>query len=194
MQYPVALLFRRPRTPNGIVENDYGHGSIVDPKHIDDSASRNFHSLARIGSLMLLLISVFMGAASRAEPDSSKPPTFVFVCLHGSVKSQIAAAHFNRIASERGLSVIAISRGIAVDSKIPAAIREGLARDGLAPATDVPVGLTSEQAAGSAFESLRARAPRRSQPCQPLNLEPSKESGGRFSLCGPTRTACSALF
>jgi hypothetical protein len=92
---------------------------------------------------------VFMGTTSRAEHDSSKPATFVFVCLHGSVKSQIAAAHFNRIAMERGLPVVAISRGIAVDNKIPAAIREGLARDGLAPATDVPVGLTSKQAAAA---------------------------------------------
>jgi protein-tyrosine-phosphatase len=93
---------------------------------------------------------VFMGAARSAEPDSSKPATFVFVCLHGSVKSQIAAAHFNRIAREHGLSVIAISRGIAVDDKIATAIRDGLARDGLAPATDVPVRLTSEQAAAAA--------------------------------------------
>jgi len=153
MRYLVALLFRRPRTLNGIsprlVESEHGYGGVVDPKRIDGSASPRSQSLARIGSLMLLLITVFMGAASRAEDDSSKPATFVFVCLHGSVKSQIAAAHFNRIAREHGLPVIAVSRGIAVDNKIPAAIREGLARDGLAPATDVPVGLTSEQAAAA---------------------------------------------
>jgi protein-tyrosine-phosphatase len=99
---------------------------------------------------MLLLITVLMGAASRAEDDSSKPATFVFVCLHGSVKSQIAAAHFNRIAREHGLPVIAVSRGMAVDNGIPAAIRESFARDGLAPATNVPVRLTPEQAASAA--------------------------------------------
>ena len=88
-----------------LVESEHGYSGTIDPKHIDDSASPNFHSLARIGSLMLLLITVFTGTASHAEPDSSKPPTLVFVCLHGSVKSQIAAAHFNRIARERGLSV-----------------------------------------------------------------------------------------
>lgn len=151
MRYPVALLFRRPRTLNGtsprLVESEHGY-RVVDPKPID-SASRRSHSLACIGSLMLLLTTVFMGAASRAEPDSSKPATLVFVCLHGSVKSQIAAAHFNRIAREHGLPIIAVSRGIAVDNEIPAAIREGLARDGLAPATDVPVGLTSQQAAAA---------------------------------------------
>ena len=158
MRYPVALLFRRPCTLNRIAENGHGHGGIVDLKRIDDSASPRPHSLARIGSLMLLLITVFMGAASRAEDDSSSPATFVFVCLHGSVKSQIAAAHFNRIAREHGLPVVAVSRGIAVDNKIPTAIREGLARDGLAPATDVPVGLTSEQALQRRFSpSTRCR-------------------------------------
>jgi protein-tyrosine-phosphatase len=149
MRYPVALLFHRPRTLRGTSPR-LGYGGVVDPKHIDDSASPRFHSLRHIGSLMLLLITVLMGAASRAEDDSSKPATFVFVCLHGSVKSQIAAAHFNRIAREHGLPVIAVSRGMAVDDGIPAAIREGLARDGLAPATNVPVGLTSEQAAAAA--------------------------------------------
>jgi hypothetical protein len=151
MRYLVAFLFRRPRPLNGtspcLVESEHGYGGVGDRKRISDSASPRSHSLARVGSLMLLLITVFMGAASRAEPDSGKPATFLFVCLHGSVKSQIAAAHFNRIAKEHGLPVIAVSRGIAVDNRIPTAIREGLARDGLAPATDFPVGLTSEQAA-----------------------------------------------
>jgi len=50
---------------------------------------------------------------------------------------------------EHGLPVIAVSRGIAVDNKIPAAIREGLAHDGLARVADVPIGLTSEQAAAA---------------------------------------------
>jgi len=155
MRYLVALLFCRPRILNGtsprLVESEYerGSGGAVDPKRIDDHPSPRSYSLAHVGSLILLLTTIFMGATSRAEDDSTKPATFVFVCLHGSVKSQIAAAHFNRIAREHGLPVIAVSRGIAVDNKIPAAIREGLAHDGLAPATDVPVGLTSEQAAAA---------------------------------------------
>ena len=33
-------------------------------------------------------------AAGDTAPDSKR---IVFVCLHGSVKSQVAAAHFNRI-------------------------------------------------------------------------------------------------
>lgn len=156
MRYLVAFVFHLPRTLNGTSPHGY---RVVDPKPIDN-ASRRSPSLARMGILMFLLSTVFMGAASRAEDDSSKPAMFVFVCLHGSVKSQIATAHFNRIAREHSLPVIAISRGIAVDNKIPAAIREGLARDGLAPATDVPVGLTSERAAAAtkifAFDEVPA--------------------------------------
>src|SRR5258708_39301993 len=147
-----GFFFWCPRTLKssspGVIENSHedGRGGTVDPKRIDNGPPPSTYSLARIGSLMLLLTTIFVGSPSRAEDDSSKPATFMFVCLHGSVKSQIAAAHFNRIARERGLLVSAGSRGIAVDDNIPVAIREGLARDGLAPDTDVPVGLTSKQA------------------------------------------------
>jgi protein-tyrosine-phosphatase len=114
---------------------------------ISTSSSYKF---GRSLSSMLLLAVIFMGTTGRAETDSNKPATVVFVCLHGSVKSQIAASHFNRIAKERGLSIVAVSRGIALDDNIPPSIRGGLARDGLAPSSDVPLALTSEEAAVAA--------------------------------------------
>lgn len=86
--------------------------------------------------------------AARAAPVDKQ--TVVFVCLHGSVKSQVAAAHFNRIARERGLNITAISRGIEPDTSIPASIRAGLAQDGLAPASEVPSSLTSDEASAAA--------------------------------------------
>jgi protein-tyrosine-phosphatase len=104
--------------------------------------------MARIFLGLMLLNAVI--TTTYAEPDPTKPATVVFVCLHGSVKSQVAAAHFNRLAKERGLPVIAVSRGIAVDKEIPVSIREGLAGDGLVPASDVPIGLTSEEVAAAA--------------------------------------------
>ena len=109
------------------------------------------YQMARIFLGLMLLNAVI--TTTYAEPDPTKPATVVFVCLHGSVKSQVAAAHFNRLAKERGLPVIAVSRGIAVDKEIPVSIREGLADDGLVPASDVPIGLTSEEvaAAGKIF-------------------------------------------
>src|SRR5262249_35169486 len=80
-------------------------------------ASLRSKLLGLLGS-MLLVPMIFVGTTTYAEPDLTKPATVVFVCLHGSVKSQVAAAHFNRIAKERGLPVIAVSRGIAVDKEI----------------------------------------------------------------------------
>jgi protein-tyrosine-phosphatase len=98
----------------------------------------------------LFFATVFAANPARADERSEQQPrTIVFVCLLGSVKSQMAAAHFNQFAKERGLPFVAVSRGIAVDSSIPTRIRDGLALDGLAPVDDVPRGLTAEEADGA---------------------------------------------
>jgi len=60
--------------------------------------------------------------------------TIVFVCLHGSVNSQMAAAYFNRAAKERGLPYVSVSRGVDVHRSVPVRILDGLALDGLIPA------------------------------------------------------------
>src|SRR3984893_14974805 len=101
--------------------------------------SPHYTWLHRIIAAMLLLVTTFTVTLAGAAPRSDRPATVVFVCLHGSVKSQMATAHFNRIAQERGLQFVAISRGIAVDSAVPASIREGLAVDGLVPANEIPL-------------------------------------------------------
>jgi protein-tyrosine-phosphatase len=99
----------------------------------------------------LALTAALQFAAPAYANDTATPDnkTIVFVCLHGSVKSQMAAAHFNRIAKERGLPYIAISRGIEVDSSIPPRIRAELNQEGLAPLDDVPQQLTAAEAAGA---------------------------------------------
>lgn len=122
--------------------------------------------LARPLVRVLIACSVSVGAsafpAKADTPDrvSGKNQTIVFVCLHGSVKSQVAAAHFNRIARERGLPFTAISRGIEVDNAIPARIRDCLALDGLVPPDDIPRGLTADEATGAtmvlAFDAVPA--------------------------------------
>ena len=60
-----------------------------------------------------------------------RSPTVVFVCEHGSAKSVIAAAHFNRIAEQRGLRYRAVSRGVHPDTEIPENIKISLLSDGL---------------------------------------------------------------
>ena len=101
--------------------------------------------------LTLLGLGLSFAAPARAAETSAPPDkqTIVFVCLHGSVKSQMAAAHFNKIASERGLPYTAVSRGVDVDTSIPTRIRDGLSLDGLVPLDDVPKPLTPNEAAGA---------------------------------------------
>jgi protein-tyrosine-phosphatase len=97
--------------------------------------------------LTLLAVATTTPASAGDPVGGNGKTTIVFVCLHGSVKSQMAAAHFNRIAREQGLPFTAVSRGIEVDASIPTRIRDGLNLEGLAPADKIPIGLTAEEAA-----------------------------------------------
>ena len=58
-------------------------------------------------------------------------PTVVFVCLHGSAKSVIAAEHFRRLAAERGVQVEAVSAGTEPDAEFPAKVVHGLIASGI---------------------------------------------------------------
>jgi protein-tyrosine-phosphatase len=105
-------------------------------------------SFALIGAVAALLATASdLTAGERASVGAS---TVVFVCAHGAVKSTVAAAHFNRIARERGLPFVAVSRGIDLYPEIPASIRTGLATDGLAPNDDTPRDLRADEASAAA--------------------------------------------
>ena len=55
----------------------------------------------------------------------------LFVCLHGSAKSVIAAELFRRRAAASGLVMTAATAGIEADNAIPAGVVAGLAADGI---------------------------------------------------------------
>jgi arsenate reductase (thioredoxin) len=55
----------------------------------------------------------------------------LFVCLHGSAKSLIAAELFNRLAAARGLGTPATSAGTEPDDAIPPHVLQGLGADGI---------------------------------------------------------------
>jgi protein-tyrosine-phosphatase len=59
------------------------------------------------------------------------PRTVVFVCLHGSAKSVIAAAHLQRLADQQRLDVRATAAGLEPDAEIPAKVIDGLLEEGL---------------------------------------------------------------
>jgi protein-tyrosine-phosphatase len=57
--------------------------------------------------------------------------TVVFVCLHGSAKSLIAASHFERAARERGIAIAASFAGVEPDADVPPRVVAGLRADGI---------------------------------------------------------------
>ncbi len=69
----------------------------------------------------------------------------VFVCLHGSAKSLIAAEHFRRLAAQRAWREIDVtSAGIDPDLEIPGHVIKGLLEDGIDVRGRVPRQLTRE--------------------------------------------------
>ena len=69
-------------------------------------------------------------------------PTVLFVCEHGSAKSIIAAAYFNKLANEKGLNMQAIARGTNPDQELSQNTIKGLMEDGLQPIESTPQKLT----------------------------------------------------
>ena len=58
-------------------------------------------------------------------------PSILRVCLHGSVKSLIAAEHCQKLASRHSLALRATAAGAEPDAEIPRPVVEGLLRDGI---------------------------------------------------------------
>ena len=67
-----------------------------------------------------------------------KNVSVLFVCLHGSAKSVVAAAHLRRLAGSRGLEIECTSAGLEPDDAIPPHVVAGLAADGLRAGNQAP--------------------------------------------------------
>lgn len=98
-----------------------------------------------------MLAGALFGWGQQPSTTGNKPAAtkVVFVCEHGAAKSIIAAAEFERMAKERGLSVIAISRGTTPDAEIGAAVRQGLQSDGIDLGPAKPVKLSAKDMANA---------------------------------------------
>lgn len=57
--------------------------------------------------------------------------TILFICLHGSAKSLIAAEHLNRLARSRGLVLRGESAGVEPEADVPPPVITGLGEDGI---------------------------------------------------------------
>ena len=86
----------------------------------------------------MLALASLLGLIPASGQDKPQKQTILFVCEHGSAKSVIAAAHFNRVAEQRSLPYRAIARGIDPDREIPQQVRVNLAKDGLQVASWKP--------------------------------------------------------
>ena len=75
------------------------------------------------------------------------PRTVLFVCLHGSAKSLIAAEYFGRLTAEQGLNVHATSAGTEPDPDISPNVITGLLQDGIDVRDRRPRRLTTEDLA-----------------------------------------------
>jgi arsenate reductase (thioredoxin) len=83
----------------------------------------------------------------RARPRPAA--TILFVCLHGSAKSLIAAEHLNRLSESRGLALRGESMGVEPDVEVPAPVVAGLAADGIDVRDYLPRHLDAEHLAGA---------------------------------------------
>jgi protein-tyrosine-phosphatase len=78
----------------------------------------------------LTMVTLLVLGALQAPASDAGEKMVVFVCEHGAAKSVVAAAHFNRLAQERGLPFRAISRGTDPEPTVPSRVSEGLRADG----------------------------------------------------------------
>lgn len=111
-----------------------------------------------MGLRLAVVVLAFL-LTSVAPAPAGGEEIVVFVCQHGVVNSQIAAAYFNKTAQEQGLPFRAVSRGIDLYRSVPVRVQNGLALDGLEPAnTPQQLALEDMAAAGRvvAFDEIPA--------------------------------------
>ena len=85
-----------------------------------------------LAAMVLVPFTALPGIAE-ARP---RAPRVLFICQFGSVKSAISRELFRRRAAERGITAIAVSRGIHPESHLDTQLRERLAGQSIDPARD----------------------------------------------------------
>ena len=84
-----------------------------------------------------------------ATQDMTTTRTVMFVCLHGSAKSLIAAEYFRHLAATRGMPAQALSAGVEPDSEVPPKVVAGLLEDGIDVRGRQPRQVTAEELRGA---------------------------------------------
>lgn len=102
-----------------------------------------------IGLSFNLVTFAQTGVTKNTGQAMDREPVVLFVCEHGSAKSTVAAAYFNRLAKERGVKLRAISRGTNPDPEVAPKALKGLEADGLASGAAKPQLLSAADTAGA---------------------------------------------
>ena len=92
---------------------------------------RSFLSRRVVALALLLAPSV-----ARAAAGPCAPPTVLFVCPAGTVKSAIAREALKARAAQAGVPVRAVSRGLRPEDHVSAALAANLRADGIDPAAE----------------------------------------------------------
>lgn len=97
----------------------------------------------------LKVVLTASGQTREAGKQAEQTPVIVFVCEHGAAKSVLAAAHFNKLAGDRGLNYRAIARGADPDEEIALLAAKGLQADGLKPGESAPRKISKDDLVGA---------------------------------------------
>jgi protein-tyrosine-phosphatase len=94
-----------------------------------------------VGLSNLFVVSrrtILVGLATIAATGASAPPKprVLFICQFGTAKSAIAREFFRRRARERGISVLAFSRGLTLEDHISPPLRMALSEERIDSAHD----------------------------------------------------------
>lgn len=124
------------------------HSPLLDGKMCPYASLMRKGATVLIVDLVLLVgVGVALQAAERPGPVKGR---VVFVCEHGAAKSVVAAAHFNRLAAERGLPYLAVAKGTDPQQALSPTAVDGLRSDGLEAAAATPERVKVEDLASAA--------------------------------------------
>jgi protein-tyrosine-phosphatase len=103
-------------------------------------------SRRRLAGLIVVLAVTVWTERSRGQSnvrqdidgDGRPPLTVLFLCTDGATESVVAAAHFQRLATERGLHVRTDAVGMKPLARTPASVMQHLKKNGYPPLTRAP--------------------------------------------------------
>ena len=90
---------------------------------------------------------LILAGRAQAETQPCAPPTVLFVCPAGTVKSAIARETLKRRAAQAGVAVNVASRGIHPEDHVSPALKASLAADGIDPLAEPVMALAPEDVA-----------------------------------------------